>query len=164
MKVLIFLLAPVLALAASASEWTYRESQDEFSGTTTTIAVSPVAIGDPYGSSRVYVRCTDGKRLSFFITFGYLNRARDGDIAVKVGTDAPVRIAAMESADGTALFLNPGSSAKEAKLLNGMSAASSLAVRFTYYGHGVVTIKYGLTGSAKAISNVATACDLALDQ
>ena len=53
MRVLIFLLTPVLALAASASEWTYRESQDEFSGTTTTIAVSPVAIGDPYGSSRV---------------------------------------------------------------------------------------------------------------
>lgn len=154
--------AAVLAPAwthAAASAWTYIEDTDDFDGTTTAIARSPNTPGMPHRGSTVIVRCTDGTALEAYLTFGFLNRAADGPIAVKVGDAPPTQVRVGESQSRTALFLRPGSLPQMVGFLVGLADADTLAVRFVYYKEGRTTIKYDMTGSHTAIRQVLAACD-----
>lgn len=161
------LFATVLALAlvllwfgwvrihsGNGAGWIVSERTDTFDGEFTTRAQSPLAIGEPYGTSAVVVRCSNGKDLDVFLAYRYLNRpgADDAAIQVKFDDEAPRQQSVGLSTNGRGLFL------KSSWFAYKLAQSTSFATRFDYYGEGAVTIAYDLTGATDAIVEVLAAC------
>lgn len=79
------LVATTLQSFAAEPQWTVTETYDDFDDVTRVLAASPEVQGQPYGQSRLYVRCEkksggDNEDIDVFATFGYLNPVLDVEV------------------------------------------------------------------------------------
>lgn len=113
MRFLAVVVALVLAApGAHAQGWELSSEVDDFSNETRVVAMSPEVSGDPYESSRIFVRCTNGQELETYIVFNYLNPTqREGTyirLQTKIDAEDPFDTKARLSREGRSLFLVGG--------------------------------------------------------
>lgn len=188
MRFLAVVVALVLgAPGAHAQGWELSSEVDDFSNETRVVAKSPEVSGDPYESSRIFVRCTNGKELETYIVFNYLNPTqREGTyirLQTKVDAEDPHDTKARLGREGRSLFLvgafyliwedlfaGPDRTEESVKKLQDtkrpsahtvakrLETASAYAIRLSYHNVGPVTIRYDMNGSSEAIQEVISAC------
>lgn len=154
MKAILIALAAVLLASPAFGKWDRHDQTDSFDGERRVMAVSPVVRGEPYGNSRMVLRCTDHRMLSWYVTFDYLNPSqRNGslvpiqtrwfhppsyaDLQRSTGSDPDVvgtGHATMARHDTDTLFIGSSDRAWMHGVARSLIYSDSFAIRFGYYG------------------------------